>query len=393
MTKEQENTPLIAVALSGGVDSLYTLLSLHQQGLRVMGIHGIFAQFAPSPLPHEPQNTKVAQETIKGLQEICLKFEIPFHVVDLSACFVQEVIIPFTKAYAEGETPNPCAICNASIKFGKLLEASKNLGADYLATGHYARLVPEAALGAEHCLCQNYSQAPALLQGGDAGKDQSYFLALVKKDNLAKAMFPLGNKNKKDIVAVLQSMGITPPQKQESQEVCFIPQDEYREFLPHVAKNLGLELGKQGKMLLSDGRQVGTHKGLWQYTEGQRKKLGVGWSEPLYVLGKELGQNVLRLGVKNEATSTGCVCKNINILLSPEYWPSSVFIKTRYREQPKTATVKVDEENNQMKISFAKPETPAAKGQIAAIYIPVPGMYEADGRPVLRLVAGGIICG
>ena len=392
VSKKQE--PVIAVALSGGIDSLYTLLSLHKAGVKVMGVHGLFAQTLN--LGSAEENSKnLAQSTlvINQLAEICKNLQIPFAVIDCADFFLQEVVRPFATSYALGQTPNPCAICNANIKFGKLLQESLKLGATHLATGHYARLVPEASLQAEICTNLSYSKELALLQGSDAGKDQSYFLALVPKEHLAKAIFPLGSLHKKDVMASLAEQSISPPQKAESQEVCFIPQDEYRDFLPRVAKLFGLNLGKAGKMLLTDGRKVGTHKGLWQYTEGQRKGLGIGWSEPLHVLGKELEQNVLRLGTKEQTYAKGCLCKDINILLAPELWPTTVFVKTRYREKAKPAQITFSENQQTMTVLFEQAESRPALGQIAAIYIPVLGCFEKDGRPILRLVAGGVISG
>ena len=389
--------PLVAVALSGGADSLYTLLSLHEAGVKVMGIHGLFG--GPLELG-TPEENALAQANstavIHGLSDACHSLGIPFAVRDCSQEFMDAVVRPFVESYARGHTPNPCALCNAAIKFGLLREHALAAGASHIATGHYARLVPEASLQIPHCACTGDNATGtglALLQGADPTKDQSYFLALVKKEFLASALFPLGNEHKNDVLARLAARGITPPQRIESQEVCFIPHDEYRDFLPRVAARLGIQLSGQGPMMLADGRIVGQHKGLWQYTEGQRKGLGVGWSEPLHVLGKEAGANILRLGPRVAMRTSGCVCAGVNVLVPQAMWPTTVYVKTRYRERAKaaTATLSGTGEGTRMHITFHAPETIIAHGQIAAVYMPVPGCFEPDGRPLLRLAAGGII--
>ena len=380
----------IAVAVSGGADSLFTLMQLREQGADLVALHGIFFQ------PRDKAETADKQAVLEGLAQNCEALGVALTVADLSSAFLELVIRPFVEAYAQGLTPNPCALCNARIKFGLLQDFSLSLGADRIATGHYARLVrQDCALqttetrqnggipGQELSGCAT----PALLQGRDPIKDQSYFLALTPAGRLAKALFPLGERNKKDVLSSLAARGIAIPQPTESQEVCFVPNDAYRDFLPRVAESLGIPLPGPGPMLLADGRRLGTHKGLWQYTEGQRKGLGLGWTEPLHVLGKEKKGNILRLGPRHEMRVDGCECPNANILLPPRYWPPEVLVKTRYREKPKPAIVRMglEAQDAAMHIRFLQPDTAVAPGQVAAVYIPT-----GHGEP-LRLVAGGII--
>ncbi len=368
----------IAVALSGGADSLYTMLSLHNAGINVIGVHGLFAQC----LPHFQTTEAVASShhIQNDLRRICQERNIPFYVLDCTEQFAHNVIQPFVASYAQGKTPNPCALCNASIKFGAFMEKALALGATHLATGHYVRLLQQ-------------DDTPVLLQGADPAKDQSYFLSLVPISQLQHACFPLGDMEKTTILATLASWNISPSQKGESQEVCFVPNDEYREFLPDMAKQYGLSLSGPGPMVLEDGHTIGTHKGLWQYTEGQRKGLGVGWKEPLHVLAKNAANNTLELGPRAHMEIAGCVCHSVNILLPQTQWGETVWVKTRYREKPKQATVSMHTtpSGTEMHIHFTQPETVVAAGQIAAIYIPYNNETEKDGRPVLRLVAGGII--
>lgn len=373
--------PVIAVAVSGGADSLYSLIRLREQSVRVLALHGIFLA------PTNEDEAEAAGAMRQRLAETCSELDVPLHVADLTDIFLRQVIEPFVRSYAAGQTPNPCALCNARIKFGLLLRKAESLGAAYLATGHYARLVHSPSGGPE-----SFGWPPvwpALLQGSDPDKDQSYFLSLVPLEALASALFPLGETTKKEVLGELARRGMSPPAPGESQEVCFVPNDAYRVFLPSMAARLGMSLPGPGPMLLTDGSRVGTHKGLWQYTEGQRRGLGIAWREPLHVLAKEMEANVLRLGARQEMRVAGCECVEANILLPPACWPEIVWVKTRYRERPKAAEVSLREDGageRRLRIRFLEPESAVAPGQVAAVYVPAPG-----AEPSLRLVAGALI--
>lgn len=393
----------MAVAVSGGADSLHTLIGLHESGVPVFALHAVFIQTGfPGGMSEESAKVRngAAEAVRHGLARVCEERGIPLHIVDFSAEFMRSVIRPFVQGYADGLTPNPCVLCNSRIKFGLLLDTARELGADRLATGHYARLA--------HTEGEEFN--PALLQGEDPQKDQSYFLAMVPLEKLALAVFPLGNDYKRDILESLARRRIAPPQPGESQEVCFVPDDRYREFLPRAAGTLGISLPGPGPMLLADGRRLGTHQGLWRYTEGQRRGLGLGWKEPLHVIAKRSGDNVLFVGPKQEMRVAGCSCNEVNILLPPHAWPDEVFVKTRYRERPKAARVVVDRSERgsltarpRMRIRFREPDAAVAPGQIAAVYIPyetadAPDIPVANslipprhGGVPLRLVAGGVI--
>lgn len=402
----------VAVAVSGGADSLYSLIDLRERGYEVFGLHGIFLT------PETRAEADAANAMRQRLADACARIGVSLHVADLREAFTRLVIRPFVEAYAAGLTPNPCAHCNAAVKFGLLQDEALHLGAERLATGHYATLffgndedsgqagVPSArpASGRGAAVSGDFpGRFPVLCQGGDASKDQSYFLGLVPLARLARAMFPLAVAHKKDVLAALDRLGIIPPQPGESQEVCFVPGDEYRDFVPRMAKRFGIALPGPGPMLLVDGAHqdthrgtrtdaypdmrpytcLGTHQGLWRYTEGQRRGLGVAWREPLYVLGKELEGRALRLGPKAALHAAGCECDAVNYLLAYNSWPGTVLVKTRYRERPKEAVAE-RLEGGGLRIRFAAPDSAVAAGQIAAVYVSGPG-----GR--LRLVAGGVI--
>ncbi|SIO35178.1 tRNA 2-thiouridine(34) synthase MnmA [Halodesulfovibrio marinisediminis] len=326
----------IAVAVSGGTDSLYALLTLKEQGHDIFALHAHF--LAPS------------KEREEAIGAMCASLDVPFHAVDLHEEFEQCVVTPFMDEYIHGRTPNPCALCNASMKFGALLREAEKLGANQIATGHYAVLEDNPLYGR------------TLSRGHDPKKDQSYFLSLVPKKQLEKALFPLGKKKKEDIKAELAERGIAPAYPSESQEICFVPNDDYRAFLI----DRGANLGTGGNMELADGTVVGKHNGLWQYTEGQRKGLGVAWKEPLYVIRKDMEKNVLIVGPKTELLSTGCVVSNMNFLVAKEHWGEKLLVRTRYRQLPIPVTI--SEQDDLLIVTYDEPQSPPASGQVCCVY-------------------------
>lgn len=369
----------IAVAISGGADSLYTLLSLKKKGAELIGVHGLFGQNVLNRfMKHAglPPLSPTPEILAEKLQDICDDLGVPFHLINCENLFMEQVIKPFILTYAQGGTPNPCALCNATVKLGDLLRQSMDLGAKYLATGHYARHV-------------RTSSGPVLLQGDDPLKDQSYFLSLTPAGQLEHILFPVGGRRKKDILDELASWNIIPPQRNESQEICFIPGNLYREFLPFMAAELGITLPGSGKVCLEDGTCLGTHNGLWQFTEGQRKGIGIGWKEPLHVLTKEMDSNILRVGSKNSLHTASFTCDTSNILVPYENWPETVLVKARYREQPQAAHVRLVQQGDtsSMHITYTVPYATVSCGQLATVYIP----YEKNPNHPLCVAAGGII--
>ncbi len=340
---------LIAVAVSGGMDSLLAMVLLKEQGFEVMGVHGHF-------LPQK--NTTTSEE----LTARCAELSIPFHALDVRVKFQARVADEFVRAYAAGLTPNPCAMCNPAMKFGVLFDEASSLGATHFATGHYARLLDHPDLGR------------IIIRGTDPTKDQSYFLSLVSKNILEQVVFPLGELHKRDVLAQLNKRGLTVPLPTESQEICFVPDDDYQKYL----ENSGQELPGEGAMVLADGTRVGQHHGLWRYTQGQRRGLGVAWAEPLYVLDKDVQLNRLVVGTRSELAASGCVAGQLNFFADFDAWPQQVLAQVRYRQQATAAKVSLDK--GKMVIEFSKPCSLPAPGQVAAI-------YTQHGA----LLAGGII--
>ncbi len=346
-----------AVAVSGGMDSLAAMALLQGAGEDVLAVHGLFT-------PTDPQ----AERRIATLETQCGSLAIPLHVVDLKDEFFREVIRPFGESYAAGRTPNPCAVCNPRVKFGLLMDRALDLGADRFATGHYARI---AELG---------PGSLTIARGADPAKEQSYFLSLVPASRWERVTFPLADWTKAQARQELARRGLAPAVSGESNEICFVPDDDYPAYL----LSLGLDLPGPGPVMLHDGREVGRHAGLWRYTPGQRRGLGVAWSEPLYVLEKDAERNALVVGPKRETWSAGCdvgeAVAHAPADILAEMLAGPVWLRTRYRQQAKPATVELAPDGRGFRVLFSEPSSPPAPGQVAAV-------YDAAGR----VLAAGII--
>ncbi|WP_028587324.1 tRNA 2-thiouridine(34) synthase MnmA [Desulfocurvus vexinensis] len=344
----------IAVAVSGGTDSTFALALLREAGERVVAVHGHF-------LPPDPAR----REAVRALGATCRALGVPLHEVDLTDAFRRLVVEPFVRDHAAGLTPNPCARCNPAMKFGLLLDAAQGLGADRLATGHYARL-------------DGAGEAVRLLRGADPAKDQSYFLALVPRERLARAVLPLGAWTKARVRAELAARGLAPAHSEESQDICFIPGDDHCAFLPGAAARAGVALPGPGPIELPGGARAGRHQGLWRYTLGQRRGIGVAHSEPLYVIGKDMAANTLLVGPRPLLEARGCTTRGANVLVPPGEWPAALTAQTRYRQQAKP--VAVEHHAGGLALTFLEPQSLPAPGQVAVVYAP-------DGA----VLAGGII--
>ncbi|WP_291319455.1 tRNA 2-thiouridine(34) synthase MnmA [Desulfonatronospira sp.] len=339
----------VAVAVSGGLDSLASLVMLKEEGHEVLALHARF-------FSHQGDHLE------QRLGDICAGLGLDLHVWHLQDEFASRVIRPFVQDYLGGVTPNPCAHCNRRIKFGLLLDRAVQLGASALATGHYAHL-------------ENRKSGPMLKRPLDRDKDQSYFLCLVPPKKLARAVLPMRGQYKSRMRSFLQARRITVPTMDESNEICFIPGD-YREF---ISDRINMDQKPApGPIVDSSGRTLGQHQGLWRYTPGQRRGLGIAFKHPLYVLRKDLSTNTLVVGPREELGVLEFEAGRLNILADPLNWPRDLLIQTRYRQKARPAEIELHQDR--MWVRYKDEPGLPVSGQVAAVYSP-------DGQ----VLAGGII--
>jgi tRNA-uridine 2-sulfurtransferase len=332
----------IAVAMSGGVDSSVTAALLKQQGHEVIGI--TMRLFAP----HKSGVGSAVHDAAVVAQHL----EIPHHVADFALDFSRLIIGDFIEEYRAGHTPNPCVRCNRYIKFGLLLEKARELGADLLATGHYARKTVDP------------DDTCHLRIAGNARKDQSYFLYTLTQQQLRQVIFPLGTVASKDEVRRLaREFALPVAEKGDSQEVCFIPNDDYVAFL-EGSGSLG---AAYGDIIHLNGQTVGRHHGTHRYTIGQRKGLGVAWSEPLYVTAIDAERNIVLVGEQQHVYATGLQAEDVSWIGTPEAEEFAATCKIRYRHQPVGCRVRLLA-GDSCDVHFDQPQKSVTPGQALVFY-------------------------
>lgn len=342
----------VVVAMSGGVDSAVTALIMRERGYRVIGMN--LRLFSPD----DPEHAMNACCGIPGMDDAratCASIGVPFYAINMETEFGQHVVDKFVDEYAHGRTPNPCLECNRHVKFRHLVQRARMLGADYLATGHYARIV-HGTDGQPH----------RLFRAVDQRKDQSYVLYTMDQDQLGYITFPLGNLTKPETRQLARIFGLPVAEKEESQEICFVGNGSYAEF---VAKRRP-DVTKPGEIVTTSGETIGQHKGLVHHTIGQRKGIGVPRPEPLYALRLDLDDNRLVVGSRSEAEATRLVADGVT--MTSDVWPDlpiRVDVSVRYRGSPMPATVTFGQESSRSAtIEFDADRPIAAPGQAVVFY-------------------------
>ena len=337
----------VMMAMSGGVDSSVAALLLQQAGYEVRG--------ATMVLRSDQASSCGSSRDVEDACAVCRRLGIPHDAFDLRDRFDAAVIRPFCDAYLGGRTPNPCIDCNRFLKFEALQQRRRELGLDYVATGHYARRRWDAA-----------TERWQLLRARDPAKDQSYVLYHLAQDTLAHMLFPLGELTKDEVREMARARGFVTAEKPESQDICFVPDGDYAGF---IEGRCGADTAfNPGEIVDREGRVLGEHAGLIRYTIGQRKGIGVAAREPLYVLGKDASANRLIVGFKDELLSSGVVARDVS-LIGGDAWeaPREVLVKTHYRQRlvPAVAEQTVPDE---LTVTFDEPQRAAAPGQAAVLY-------------------------
>ena len=326
--------PSIAVAMSGGVDSTVCAALLQKK----YDVHGFFMDLG---LPGRDVH-------IAKVRRVADALSIPLTIIELAPFFEKEVIKYFTKSYGLGITPNPCVICNPVMKFGRLLEEVKKRGMEKMATGHYVRL-------------SRTDTGIHLSKGADGKKDQSYFLCLLTAEQLARLEFPLGELTKKEVFKKAESLGFHHFSGTESQDICFLSNSSVGEFLQ---KRIPFT---QGEIVTADGEIKGHHQGIFNYTIGQRRGLGICDSTPFYVTALSAQKNQVIVGKEKDLWHNELLVHKVNWTRgSAPQLPAKLQVKIRYRHQ--AAEARISREGDFIRIIFDEPQRAITAGQFAVVY-------------------------
>jgi len=336
------------VAMSGGVDSSVAAALLKEQGYEVIGM---MLRLWSEP-GKEESNRCCTPDSMAQARRVAAKLDIPFYVIYAKDVFRETVVEYFLEGYARGETPNPCLICNRKIRWTFLLDHALALGADFMATGHYARVK------------RTENGKVDLLRAVDRNKDQSYVLHVLDQEKLKRALFPVGEFTKPEIRQIAEQHGLPTASRKDSQDLCFLAGEDYRNFLQRNAA----EMLESGEIVTRDGTTIGSHNGLANYTIGQRKGLGVASPVPLYVITKDAVRNTLIVGTQDELGSKELTARDVNwVSGEAPHEPFRAEVKIRYTAKEAEAWVK-PMEAGQAQVAFEAPQRDITAGQAAVFY-------------------------
>ncbi|MGO9607283.1 MAG: tRNA 2-thiouridine(34) synthase MnmA [Candidatus Binataceae bacterium] len=342
----------VLVAMSGGVDSSVAAALLREAGYDVVGIA---MRLTPEP-PHATRRraTCCSHDDFEDARRVAERMDFPFYVVDLREDFASRVVGNFVSEYLAGRTPNPCVMCNREIKFDRLWDRARAIGADFVATGHYAQISRDSS-GRFH-----------LLRATDASKDQSYFLFSLTQDELSRTLFPLGAMSKAEVRQRARSLGLLNADKPESQEICFVPDGDYAGFVERIAAPDRI---RAGRIVASDGSEVARHSGVHRFTIGQRRGLGVAAGEPLYVREIRNDTGDVIVGRRDELFSRGLLAREVSLVDSSDLpdAPISIEVKIRSRQTPVQAMLSVHPDRR-AEVRFTSRGPAVTPGQACVFY-------------------------
>ncbi|TVQ63539.1 MAG: tRNA 2-thiouridine(34) synthase MnmA [Phycisphaerales bacterium] len=360
--------------MSGGVDSSVAAALLLREGYDVLGcfmrlgspgeaLHGpvpddACALDAPGTAGAPGVSLRIGHQGCCSIADaadarlVAAKLGVSFYVCNFKKDFGR-IIDYFADEYASGRTPNPCVRCNDWLKFGRLHEYAKSLGADYVASGHYARVEREG-------------DDVYLRRGVDHAKDQSYVLFGAPRARLREMLLPIGGFEKHRVRELAKELGLPVFDKPDSQEICFVPDNDYAGML----ERRDPALRREGRILDPEGREVGAHEGQHRFTIGQRRGVGVALGYPIYVVGKDPGANTITVGPREMLLSSACAAREVNWLVDPEPWRAwrRCAAKIRYNAEPVDAECRVDVPNDRLEVRFAQPQEAVTPGQAVVCY-------------------------
>ncbi len=343
-----KNKKTIVVAMSGGVDSSVVAAMMHNSGHNVIGIT---LQLFDYGMALQKKGACCAGQDIYDAKMVADKFGFPHYILNYENKFRQEVIDDFADSYIRGETPLPCVRCNQSVKFKDLLKAAKDLNADALATGHYVQKIMNNNIAEMH-------------KGVSDEKDQSYFLFSTTQEQLDYLMFPLGNQTKEKTRELAHKFGLEIANKPDSQDICFVPNGNYRDVIKKIRPNAN----NPGKFMHVDGFELGEHKGIVNYTIGQRKGLGVAFGQPVYVIKIDAENNIVYLGPESALVKTQFLLKEVNWLAADQY-PNGLEVIAKIRSTTPGVKAKLQvETNQQIRVTLLEKEKAISPGQACVFY-------------------------
>jgi tRNA-specific 2-thiouridylase len=355
MSQNSKNKKVV-VAMSGGVDSSVAAILLMKQGYSVIGVTMKLWDFEKVGGNINHESGCCSLESFNDAREICVSHDIPHYILNFSPQFHSGVVEDFIDEYLAGRTPNPCVQCNTKIKWRTLVEKAGELGADLISTGHYART-----------RYNSDTNRYELYRAIDKKKDQSYALWGIRQESLAKTIFPLGELSKQEVRHLASQFNLSTADKKESQEICFIPDNDYHRLLksthPTLEKNVS-----NGMMIDAKGEILGTHAGYPFYTIGQRKGLGGGFSEPMYVIDVNSDKNTITVGNENALYGREFIVDQVNLVSQREIIkPIESLIKIRYNDEGHQGMI-YPEKDGKLTVAFDVPQKSITPGQSAVFF-------------------------
>ena len=357
--------PTVAVAMSGGVDSSTVAAILRERGVPVIGLTMQLWNQRRLPQLHGDgprQHRCCSLDDVYDARRVAEHLAIPYYVINFEREFEQTVVRPFVQDYLSGRTPIPCTHCNNGVKFEQLLATARQIGAHGIATGHYARVRKNQATGRFE-----------LLRAVDESKDQSYFLFGLTQEQLSRAEFPLGELTKQEVREIARRLGVPVAEKPESQEICFVPEGSYVQFIEGYLQEQGSDatatFEKSGEMVTVSGEVVGLHRGLHNFTVGQRKGLGFAAGRPYYVVALDPASNRVIVGEDAELRRTTCEVRDMNwIPFAVPDVPVHACVRIRNRHQPAEAEI-TPLDATTARVAFLEPQRAITPGQAAVFYL------------------------